>query len=469
MKDMNILKWLIGLVCLMFVGCNSWLDLKPDDKVAEEDLFKDREGFASAENGLYLDMAAEDLYGKELACGFIEALAQQYNIQQQTTGNAPRYLFISQYKYTDQKVKSMLDATWKAVYKVIANCNNLLEQAPKYRNVFPSESDFNDYMGRLYALRAFLHFDVFRLWGPIYSDASKERKCIPYYKIRTSLPVVLSTAGEVVGSVLQDLHAADSLMTGEQGTYKMFVDRFAVRALRARVYLYAGEKQKAYEEALGLIGPDGDARTVYPFVTSTAAQNASAPDRLFYSEQIFLLENSRRNALYEDMFDYMLDDNVFLAPTVERITKLFPNTIDYRYLQWKVNPGNGKGVSFVKFSKISDDNNPARTRGQSLLKVSELYLILAECSTGIAEQTMWLDKLRVGRGYQEGGITDAEKADWAETLRQEYQREFYGEGQYFFYLKRNRVSSIEGFGSSVIDMGEAQYELPLPDSESQNR
>lgn len=465
MKPQNIIRIAGVVMALLCSSCNEWLDVKPDNKVLEDDLLENEAGFKTALNGVYLGLANENLYGKELSCGYIEALAQMYNIIQLPTGNSNVYLFFTQYEYTNSTVKSYFDNTWQKMYDLIANCNNLIEQAALRKEIFSDEGGYNSYVSELYALRAFMHFDLFRLWGPMYSDGTKEMKCIPYYKKRLSLPTSYSTAAEVVRNILDDLHVADSLAPAGAKSYKMNISRDAIRALRARVYLYAGEKELAYEETKSLF--DGNIAVRYPFVTATAVQEAIAPDRLFYPEQIFLLENSKRNKLYEDMFDYMLGDEVFLAPLPETISQLFPNLSDYRYGWWTVNPGNGKGISSVKFAKITDNSNPVRTRGQSLLKVSELYLIMAECAPTEEERIEYLNRLRVGRGYQSGSISDAEKNNWATTLQEEYKREFYGEGQYFFYLKRNHVASLPaGTGNGDFVMGSAQYVLPVPDSEA---
>lgn len=470
MNYFNIWKWGTGLLLgLLLVSCNDWLDVKPIDKILEGDLLEDEEGFATALNGIYLGMAGENVYGKELSCGYIDAMAQMYSIEQQLTGNSHRYLPFTKYEYDDKQAKGMLQSTWEEMYGLIANCNNLIEQAQERQEVFGTTSAFNAYVGELYALRAFLHFDVFRIWGPVYSESTKKDLCIPYYRKRTSLPEPLSTAEEVVKGVLTDLQLADSLLPQTRQNIKL--DKIGVRALRARVYLYAGEKQKAYEEAMALIAPGGSASTVYyPFVTRSAVTDGGAPDRLFYSEQIFMLENSQRAELYEKMFDYMLSETQFLAPMESRIQTLFPGNVDIRYSFWMFQPGYGKQISFVKFAKVSDILRPARTRGQSMLKVSELYLIVAECAPDEQVRVDYLDKLWVGRGYQQGSVGDTEKKDWKKTIQTEYNREFYGEGQYFFYLKRNNVSSIRsGNADSDLRMGTAQYVVNLPESESKYR
>lgn len=41
----NIKLGLIASVMLLFVSCNSWLEVDPDDRIMDNSLFKDREGF----------------------------------------------------------------------------------------------------------------------------------------------------------------------------------------------------------------------------------------------------------------------------------------------------------------------------------------------------------------------------------------------------------------------------------------
>ena len=41
-----------GLV-LLLVSCNSWLEVDPEDGIMDNTLFKDKEGFMTALNGVY--------------------------------------------------------------------------------------------------------------------------------------------------------------------------------------------------------------------------------------------------------------------------------------------------------------------------------------------------------------------------------------------------------------------------------
>ena len=49
--------------------------------------------------------------------------------------------------------------------------------------------------------------------------------------------------------------------------------------------------------------------------------------------------------------------------------------------------------------------------------------------------------------------------------QQEWEKEFYGEGQYYYFLKRNGKTSVSGPNGSK----KPNYVIPLPESETNNR
>lgn len=59
---------LITLICctLVFGACDSWLDVKPYDQIAEEDLLNSETGFQKLLNGVYIELNDENLYGSTL-------------------------------------------------------------------------------------------------------------------------------------------------------------------------------------------------------------------------------------------------------------------------------------------------------------------------------------------------------------------------------------------------------------------
>lgn len=67
MKKLNfIIKYGLALLLLSFYSCESWLNVTPSDRLSEEMLFNDREGFVKALNGVYIELNTNELYGRNL-------------------------------------------------------------------------------------------------------------------------------------------------------------------------------------------------------------------------------------------------------------------------------------------------------------------------------------------------------------------------------------------------------------------
>ena len=122
-------------------------------------------------------------------------------------------------------------------------------------------------------------------------------------------------------------------------------------------------------------------------------------------------------------------------------------------------------MKYAPVSLPANDQEPDRYKIHPLVRLSELYLMAAETSPEDTECLKWLEELRLMRGYQIGNTVGAVPGD---LLNKEYSREYFGEGQYFFYLKRNNVSMVQSQGGNKIQM-ETYYQVPLPDSEKNYR
>ena len=91
-----------------------------------------------------------------------------------------------------------------------------------------------------------------------------------------------------------------------------------------------------------------------------------------------------------------------------------------------------------------------------------MYLIAAECAPDNTTAFTYLNTLRNNRGL----IDLDETADRDNEIWNEYKREFYGEGQLFFFYKRLNWTDIpDGNSDWWIPMSPSTYVVPLPDLE----
>ena len=92
---------------------------------------------------------------------------------------------IKSYTYSDDEFKAIIEDIWEEAYATILNINVILDNAEQKRGSVLVESDYNLIKGDLLALRAFLHFDMLRLFGPVYSR-NPDQLCIIYNDSRTA-------------------------------------------------------------------------------------------------------------------------------------------------------------------------------------------------------------------------------------------------------------------------------------------
>jgi len=468
--------------CLLFIialsGCEDWLDVEPITQIEDTKLFETKSGFYNAINGVYYEISSNNLYGKTLSMEFIEILAQRYDV-----GSMHNAMNFANYKYGETNVKNKINNIWADGYNAIAQINLILLNLEKEKQLF-SQENFDLIKGEALALRAMLHFDVLRLFGPV-MEIDDGGEYVPYYDEYTSAPKPLLTAQAFITKVLKDLTDAENLMvdidpiytddpfsggdlTSSNRFFEYRADRlniFAVQGLMARVHLYNNNKIDALLYANKVIEKN----------TELNKFNFGEINSIFHEEVIFSVYQSNIVKSFEELFKSTLapEKKLAAAGNSEEFLQLMfgdseaDNITDYRLkLHWK----NFIPYHFYKYENnmdvIESGNAPANYDRIPMIRLSEVYYIAAECETDPGKALELLNTIYFARGRQ---MLD-EILDIDEELKGEYMREFMGEGQLFFYYKRKNTEQIL-FGdlSYSIDMDKSKYVLPLPVSENENR
>jgi len=489
MKTMKTyFKNIIGILCCLFIiSCNDYLDVQPEDEYLEEDVFSSEAGLNTALNGIYSNMTSSNTYGSNLTLSVVDVLAQRYNV----VGGSHVYDSYGKYSYEDASVKNTFDLIWTNLYSNILSINNFIAGLDTYDGVISTEKE-NILKGEAIALRAMHHLDLLRLYGPIYSiDATKV--AIPYNTEATATLSPLISAEEVVANILEDLETAEQLLENdpvrEYGKISVYqeeseatdyngsdfyrfrnlrVNYYAVKALQARTNLYAGNNEAALAAAKIVID---EASVWFPWTTYSEIISAGAnPDRTFSSEVLFAIQNNNLYNRQEALFSSSLNDYTILAPQESRLNvDVFENNQnDYRYNSTWILPTTGDKAykTFFKFADVGSNQKDFRYR-QPLIRISEMYYIAAETETDATAAVGYLNTVRYNRG-----LTDLDaSANLQDEILKEYKKEFYGEGQLFFYYKRNNFSSIPNgsLESGDVTMDATTYVLPLPESETDYR
>ena len=471
MKKLNfIIKYGLALLLLSFYSCESWLNVTPSDRLSEEMLFNDREGFVKALNGVYIELNTNELYGRNLTAGALDVMGQYYSV----ASSSHAFYNYGGLVYTGNDEKALFDNMWQKCYAVIACCNTIIEKCDENKAGL-SPVWRGSIKGEALALRAMLHFDMLRLFSA--SPAiDKERKAIPYLESYTNLPQHQLTVGAVLEKVVKDLNAARELMR-EVDPYgpnyakleslyrnhpllrnrQKHLNYYAVLGLKARICLYAKDVTAAYGAANEVILAQQQ-KGLFPWVKTAdiTTTEANLRDRTFSSEHLFAFNTTK---LEEYIKGYFREASL---PLMER---LMPGELyeadDYRTALYETYSGFANVLTkFWQMDKAYVQGQgyvtPKRNR-MPAIRIAEMYYIAAEAlkESNIGEALEMLNTLRVHRGLMK--LENLDKDQLQEELGREYYREFIGEGQVFFYHKR--------MNTSIIATANAVYVLPMPDDE----
>ena len=249
MRRENIQSKLLFGLCLLvcLCGCNSFLDVQPKGTVEQGKQFKDVQGYRDAMYGIYASMAQTSLYGKAMSYGFIDQVGQLF--YDPYNGMADVYA-ATNFKYTDQAISETVDGIWSKAYECIMYVNNVIENVEK--EDVAKDPDYTVIRGEAYALRAFLHFDLMRLFcdnikinsgaGGIPYSYSFDLENKRIYTLKECYDNVLADLTEAQKILVNDKLVKDSLATSVyRGTRYQHCNQYAVWALKARVFHYKGD------------------------------------------------------------------------------------------------------------------------------------------------------------------------------------------------------------------------------------
>lgn len=479
---------LLAFFTLLTASCSDWLDVEPKSSVKSDALFETEAGFKDALTGVYLLMSQRSMYGLELTVGFADILGQQYTF----SPGFNTYDKDSQYKYEEPGVEARIASIWLAMYNTIANVNNILKNIEIHKDVLHPTS-YGIIKGECLGLRAFLHFDLLRLFG--YENLANKQEywslpALPYVmEYHKSIVPQLSTA-DYVKHIEQDLNDAYVLLL-ENDPYSVqpkaenyylpnddqyythrnrHFNYFALRATQARFYLWIGKRSEALSCAQEIIDNNGRFAWIQEQVINN--KDEKARDLTFSTEHIWGLNVYNLNDNVERFINPEINgSNInydLLYHTKEQADKIYEigagiGNSDYRYTQLYKPEGNQ--YILLKFVQPEGYQYPDI---MPVIRKTEAYYIAAEClnATGDGNDKKiaidYLNIVRMNRGIVPKLTEVLTQEQVAEEIYKEYKKEFVSEGQLFYFYKRLGYATIPGFATVA---NTKVYKLPIPDVE----
>ena len=225
-------------------GCNKLLDAgSPANKVITSQVYTSDSLAQAALIGIYFKIM--ELFGPHN--GFMSRYpGLSTDDLNRTTVLPDDQPFLTNSLAIDNKV---VWQTWTNSYFYIYQCNDLLTGLTNSKSITPSLRD--QLLGEAYFMRAFTYFYLVNLYGDIPLVLA-----IDYTK---SAGIARTPIAEVYAQMIADLQEAQNLLTNAYVTTpdypaaRIRVNRLAVKALLARIYLYREEWTNAADAATEVI------------------------------------------------------------------------------------------------------------------------------------------------------------------------------------------------------------------------
>lgn len=482
MKNIQLLIIaILGVIALS--SCQKYLTVSPKTQVVQTDLLSTETGYKDALTGVYIQMKSNNSYGQNLTMTTIEQLISNWDVATNTTEQK-----LGLFNYTDANVDALMTSIYAQQYTIIASVNAILGQIDANKSAFTTPGLYELIKGECLAIRAYCHFDVLRIWGPI-PTASGSAKIPPYVTALSNQPNSLTVYTQFQTQLLNDLTDAEKLLNGVDpilnhsllnlsrpgstattfnpaDTYFAFrylrMNYYAVKALQARSYLWFNNTAKAYEcskVVINATNPDG---TVKFRLGNTA--DMTAKDYALTPEQVFGLYDFNLYTKYNNLFANGTLKKGTAATTITG--QLYGTTgTDIREVNlWLLitQPSQAKTYICQKYNVPQTvASAQADVNRIPMLRLSEMYFIAIETAPLAEAQTFWA-AYRTARNIPVT-ILPSDPILLQNALLPEYRKEFYAEGQAFYAYKRlNSTTANVLFaptGSSI------NYLFPLPKTE----
>lgn len=431
MKKFKIFSIIIAVACLFnFASCSGELDDMnpkgsiPQDKLTDSDVEKLLNGnYAEMEELVFSFYFDGDIKGENFQAGPGFSL------------NDPISMAPSD--------KDVLDK-WQKSFTVLKQINFLLETCTQMDQ---TNATVKKAMGTAYYFRALIYYQLVTRWGGV-----------PIMRERSYDKIPISSEEDVWNFIKEDLGNAENLLSDFSD--KLYVSVSACDALFAKVYLALGDNTKAAQYADKVIA------TNKFMLASTSEEFAKA---FIYnttsSEIVFALANKRSSSyllFYQVLND--IDATWDYSPATSCFSNLYSDTglkqgdkravavfgsDDSRILKF---PNGGMGQFII-------NESPSQTP-IVVTRISEMYLIKAEALGNV-------NGLSTLRDFMENRYATVtlpatmNTTDFQNLILDERHREFYGEGQRWYDLKRtNRLDLF----STLNDRNYLMY-FPVPQSE----
>jgi hypothetical protein len=477
---MKMKQLIIGLsigIALTMPSCKKMIEIAPEYTKDGSRIFKTLTEYEYALTGAYALFRATGYFGSggQTTSSWANLPDMMADNLVRTAEDLSNWVPQTNWGYTAGEAD--IEIAWLAAYSVVAEANLVLRNIEQFSAA--DAKKVNRIKGQALAIRGIAHFDLLRFWGVDF-DRNSTALGIPYVSVVDAeiKPARLSVKASY-DSIFKDMLAAETLLGDidqaiNSNTNKSYIDLAVVRAMLARMYLYAKDYARAEEYATLVIDEVPLAsKTDFPKIWNDASVaevlwsvsfNAGEGSPSSGAHSAATNRNRFRPATPLTASYDQLNDIRFPAYFASRPTGRSSETPAVRY------DSVSRKIIYKFHGKSSAADNVVNWK---VIRTGELYLIRAEARAlqpgkevlGMGD----LNALRAARinNYAPEVLTSQALLD---AIQEERRKELFGEGHRWFDLKRttrsvNRTDVALSVTKKILSSTAREWVWPVPQVE----
>lgn len=445
-------------------SCRDFLTVEPVEQVSISQQLSNKQGVLVALNGAYYNLRSSTIltlapyiYG-DLLSGNL-GFSPNSNTSLINPPSSGAIANIYNFEYDKTETSNTISGFYSSAYQLINNLNLILQHVEAIPDA--TESEKKQITAEALAMRAFMHFQLYKMYSQNYTyTANASHLGIVYniapLKVGIDYPI-RKTAAETFSLLENDISSAIALYQNEKaipaGLDRNFITINAAKSIAADIALWKNDWQKAYNYSTDII--DNSGLSIYP--------NTVSSSDWALSELILELPNTAEdNSLVSTIYNYVSASNRSNYVASTDLMNLYATNDKRRQfyevhnLKTSVN-GNTPMIPYYFTTKFKYSVN------NSVYRLTELYFIRAEAALHLGNTTQALNdinKIRTRAGIPELATINID------LLLEEKRREFAFENKYFFDLMRNHKNIIRNIGCVSTNCNPTypndKFVMPLP-------
>lgn len=432
-------------------SCTDELATSPFDSIDADAAFQTVSDLDAGAQGAYATISGQNIYS-------INALMTDQLRRADTNTGQGMQIFNHNIIAGD----GTIEGAWSNAYTAIDRINRVLTAA---ENIEPETGDDANLkeriIGEMLALRAYQHFDLYRIYVDYNLDDSG--LAVPYMKQSIISSPERDTKGDFFADLLADINEAEDLLEPFGFYSNLRMNLHAVNGLRSRVALYRENWPTAIDYAT---------RVIDAVDLTSRADYENLWDDSLEGEVIFKL---RRTSGTIDLTERSTNDDIFFYASNE-LASLYNETEDIRFDTFFEREAADQ-VRVFKYNNRPDQKNISDIK---MMRVSEMYLIRAEAyaqpgsQQNLAAAEDDINALRAERFEAPPAATYSNSQNAIDDIYLERRLELAYEGHRFFDLRRanlpitREAADIDGATeSSTAFLAADDHKMIFPISQSE--